>query len=569
MSTNAAVIESADLLAKAEAALDRDYHELPLPHPNKILAVWYLLAVAEDYQRNLFIGLDPGLSAAAIEFRIDRLKYSLRYGLDRILKEVSDQSPAQVPRRIIPMLYERTAKLLFGGLDFIAANQLCSAAHAGTVRFVDHQNEIEVLIDEQHHHKGYAALELMGHEQTNVVDFAALFFAYLRLPENRPQTLQEIALTVRIRNRLVEYEYLQNLAIELAQEIEQPSFLIPDGWAFPWGGRVETTLLLNALSLRCFYHLVAVHFGSLHLALRGGGEANICLVLTPKQLADDLKLMSSLSPKVIAAFIQYLTYGFGTKTPDPALQPIVQLGPDKLALPCIHFLSSNHERNLLSLQARIQQKQYDAMSDLFEKNMVRRLEAQLRDKWPALRVNIELTLDGGNEEIDLLIADVQTCTLLVCELRWMLQPGDPREVQNRKRVCWEKVDQLERKVRWIQQRTGAVLKRAFDVPVDSATSEPWSVIGVVIIETFGGVMSTKPEFPIMTLALFELGMQKATSLVHFGAWSKSLLWLPQEGVNFKLVTLETELAGKKLKSFGMERLQSRSEYREYVTRTFI
>lgn len=320
--SNTIQIDSATLLTNVEAALDANYHRLLLPHPNRTLAIWYLLTVAEDFQRNLFRGIAPQILPAHIEFQVDRMKYSLRSGLNRIFKEVQDRSPQIVPCRIVPMLYERTAQLLFGGIDFIGANQLCSSAHAGTVHFVELENEIQVVIDEQHHDKGYACLELMGHHAPGE-DFAGRLYAYLRFPEHRPPVLQWIAETIKIQHRLISYEYSQDLAIRLAKEMSQPSFLIPQAWKFAWGGRSETTLLVNALSVRCFYHLVAVHFGSEHLALRGGGEANICLVLTRKQLAEDIVQMSSLSPNAITAFLEYLTYGSDTKTPDPALQPIL------------------------------------------------------------------------------------------------------------------------------------------------------------------------------------------------------------------------------------------------------
>jgi hypothetical protein len=302
VSMNNVVFDSTTLLARVEAALDRNYRLFPIPHPNKTLAIWYLLTVAEDYQRNLFMGFSSDMLTRTMELEVDRLKYSLRYGLNKILDEAPDQSTEQVPRRIVPMLYERTGRLLFGGCDFVAAVRLCSAAHAGTVSFVYRKNGIDVLMDEQQHDKSYAALELIGPD-ADTVDFAGLFFRYLRFAEHRPPVLERIGQTVKVRKGLIKYEYVQDLAIQLAQDMDQPSFLVPEGWEFSWGGRAETTLLLNALSVRCLYHLAAVHFGSVQLALRGLGAASICLVLTRSQLEEDLELMSSLSQKAIAELL--------------------------------------------------------------------------------------------------------------------------------------------------------------------------------------------------------------------------------------------------------------------------
>lgn len=68
----------------------------------------------------------------------------------------------------------------------------------------------------------------------------------------------------------------------------------------------------------------------------------------------------------------------------------------------------------------------------------------------------------------------------------MLQPGDPREVQNRKKACHEKVTQVARKVQWLQPRAHALL----DVlGIEVANSDAWQVEGVVVIKTFGGTLS--------------------------------------------------------------------------------
>lgn len=551
-----------------EAALDEKYHQLALPHPNRTLATWYLLTVSEDYQHGLFCHIGGQAKGATIEYQIDRLKYSLRYGLERIYKETKDFSMARVPRRIVPKLYSKTSKLMFGGLEYIEANQFCAAAHAGTLCFREDKGDIKVVYDERYHDKRYAVLELMGHQEPDAVDFAALLYMWIRNEDDRlPEVVRRIADTVREKEKLLEYEYDPTLAYQLAKKMPQQPFLIPDGWTFPWGGRYETTLLLNSLSVRCMYHLVAVHFGAERNMLRGGGHSNICLVIDRSNLVENIALLSSLSHGSIGKFVEFVTYGKRTRTPDPALQPLVLLGGKRFALPCIHFLSSHLERNLLSLQARVNKVEFDALSDLFEVEMVSRQKANLSKRWPLVRSNVELTINGATEEIDLLVADLKSKTLLVCELRWMLPPGDPREVQNRKRVCYQKVDQLERKVLWAQTHALELFRRAFQNESKVDERECWNAVGVVVIENFGGVRSRKAEYPILTAALFELGMQKTTSLKHFGEWSKSLKWLPQEGSQFEIRTRKIEFAQDTIECPAIERLQSRHEYRDFVSST--
>src|SRR6185369_121588 len=244
---------------------------------------------------------------------------------------------------------------------------------------------------------------------------------------------------------------------------------------------------------------------------------------------------------------------------------IVALGNELVGIPCMLFLSSGHERNLLGLQARIDSAQFNIKSKLFERDMVRDVLLQITPRWPLSKGNVTIRDGCEFEEMDILVADPSSRTLLVCELRWMLQPGDPREVQNRKKACWEKVDQLRRKVQWLSARVAAALKSAFGI--EGPTEDKWQVEGVVAIQTFGGALSRHEKFPIMTTRLFELGMQQATSLRLFTAWSQSLCWLPQENLHFRIVPQEFELRGlgKCLAAHGMEKVCPAETYFNFAS----
>lgn len=467
-----------------EADLDANYHRVQMPHSNGAIATWYLLTVLEDNLRGLFVLTDDS-QAAIVEFQMDRQKYSARFALDRIRQECTDVSQATLPSRVIPKLYLKAAELLMGGIDFMAASQLCSAAHADTVRFKENDETIDIVFDAVQHDKRYAALELMGHMPLDVIDHSANLYAWARHAEFKPRIVDAIAQSVRISGQRVVYEYQPPLAIALAAEMMQQPFLVPDGWQFPWGGRNETTLLINAMCVRCMYHWIAIHFGAGENGLRGGGEASILHVTTTSKLVLDLQEMCSLGETAIRSFVQYLTYGYAMKTPDPALQPIIALGNGLVGIPCLLFLSSNYERNLLGLQARIGGAKFNAMSKLFENNMVRDFLKEILPRWSLSKGNVTIRNGGEFEEMDLLVVDPASRTLLVCELRWMLQPGDPREVQNRKKVCWEKVDQLQRKVQWLRTRVATALGV---LGIENSHEEGWEVQGVVAIQTFGGAL---------------------------------------------------------------------------------
>jgi hypothetical protein len=532
-------------IAELEAALDRTYLRHPLPHPNRVLATWYCLTASEDAQRNLFTSMGVKLSIGHIIFYLDRYKYSMRYALDRIAKETLDRTWTAVPRRVVPKLYVAATYVMFAGVDYALASQVCGALHTGTATAVDDADAWRVCLDESHHDKAYTALELLGVAKPKGVDFAALLFHWIRNPSAAPEAVEQIAKSVSVTKGLVSYEYRQDLALKLVPHIPQPPYLIPEAWKFTWGGRAEVTLLLNALSLRCIYHIVAVHFGSGAHGLRGGGDSNIVLVLSREQLITDLELMSSLDKTRIREFVDSLAWGRGTNTPDPALQPLIPIGSGVFAIPCIHLLSSSQERNLLSLMARTQPQAFDAQSRLFEQDMLTSLLSSSLPFSVELRSNVRPRVDGVEEEIDLLLVDVRGRRLLVCELRWMLGPGDPREVQNRKNECFKKVGQVRRKVEWVSARAEAVAAIALGRKALVESGGGWITTGVVLIAGFGGTRSPDSKYPILPVTLFARAMGKASSLEALAFWCDGLSWLPQEGKHFTITTMEIDLDGSK------------------------
>jgi hypothetical protein len=175
-----------------------------------------------------------------------------------------------------------------------------------------------------------------------------------------------------------------------------------------------------------------------------------------------------------------------------------------------------------------------------------------------LRANIKAVIDGAEEEIDLVILSEREGRMIICELRWMLGPGDPREVQNRKKVCLEKVAQLRRKVEHVSKQprgvAAAILGR------EAAVSD-WVVDGIVVIEGFAGTRSPNPRYPIIPARLFKLALNQAVSLSSLAEWCEGLSWLPKEGHHFKVVEQEIALEGRKpLKVAGLSIPDSAADY---------
>jgi hypothetical protein len=522
-------------LERFEAAVDAAFTAWPLPHPNGYVSRWFFLTVAEDSQRLLMVLPEKRLDDALVEHYLDRYKFSLRSCLARVREECRDWSAMPLPQQAASALYQRAQQLLFAGIDYSVASQICASAHEGSSSIHESGGEFEVKIDDDRLDKRYGSLEAMRQSAgEHVVPHSVLFWFWVTEEESRPAIIWKIKNSTALRRRRVVYEYDHAFAYDLARSMSQTPFLIPEGWEFAWGTKHETTLMLNSLSVRVLYHLLAVQFGAQRYQLKGGAEHELCLVQSRDKWIEDIEVFSQLELQKIERFVDALTYGRGSKSPDQALQPLVPLGSNLLGLGPLGWLSSNAERNLLSLQARLDPKAMDRQSYLFERRMTAELIEVLRLRWSHVTGNITLTLDACKEEIDLLVCEPDSKTVAVLELRWMLSPADPREVQVRKTACWQKVEQVKRKAAAVALDLQAAMLASFGL---SIVAEGWAVHAMVVVEGFGGAKSLDEAIPVVPEWVLKAGIELAPSLQRLVEWTKGLGWLPVEGREFE--TLES------------------------------
>lgn len=552
-----------ELLQKVERLVDEKYLSNELPHLDWTLIAWYILTSLEDHQAWMFrkAAEDESLTRN-LETLVDRLKYSLKHALLRAKTESNCDSPHELPRAVIPTLYERATKIIQDGIEYNTAIQIISSVYDKKITLTKQGNTIEIkVLDEMYHDTSYSTLEMIGHIPPETITYSLSLYWWFKSPQSIPPIIYGIADEVSLRKRILRYEYNPYFAHELSRNLSQQPFLVPDNWSFDWGGRHETTLLLNALAIRCIYHIVAIEFGARKFSLSGGGHESLVLILTREQLIKDIAELSSIESEQIGLFVDNLTYGYRVKSPDPALQPLIKISKKRIAIPCFHLITSHLERNLLTLQARTAPKNFDSHSKLFEVDMIESMVSKINDKWQSTNNNFHATLSGITEELDLVIADESSKTIFVGELRWMLPPGDPREVQNKKKTCGEKVTQLRRKINWLNGNLNAFLSNTFNIKDENNS---WEVFGAVIIEGFGGAKSFDPEIPILVKYIAEIGLLNCTSIRQFGEWSRSLEWLPKEGQHFDRGTDQIETTEESIKYSNAEILITPEEYRVHV-----
>ncbi|MDG2841169.1 hypothetical protein [Vibrio parahaemolyticus] len=524
-------------ISEVENIVDEEFDGFDLPHPLKDISVWHLLTVGEDRLRMLFSGIVDKDPMDLFVFAND-YKYSLRHCMKRVT-DLSMNEKISLPKDTIPQAYIKSSNLIEAGCKYEALSRLIMAVYNDSGNFIKdgsgYKLEYSSRLDAR-----YSALEALGHGGESSPDITGLLHYWLRNDDDIEiaSILSEMLNSAKVKKRKVTYQYNAKALAKIYKYIPQREEIIPREFVFPWGGGFETQSLVNSLLIRCFYHILTVHKVAEQKKIKGGADSSLLLSMSKDELCNDLEYLADIGRKNVMKFIDFLTYGHNTEAPDPALQPLYRTKTDLLLIPCLHILTSNVQRNILSLSARIMKSDFDRQSQVFEDKMVENLSKEI-NKWKYVALNKEIKIKKQKEEIDVLIIDERTKTILLLELRWILQPGDAREVYNKIKVVQQKVQQLSRKIQFVDKNRKEVINRLFADYDNESDYSSWNIEGFVVVQGFGGAVSEDDDIPVITLDVLREGFQNFEHLKELVYWVKSLEWLPRENVHFSK-TIHTE-----------------------------
>jgi hypothetical protein len=542
-----------------EKCLDDGFESSRLPSEELYGARWALCVAGEDAHRVLVIkkaaeclGRNSREVQSGLIARLDRYKYELKLSFDLCERKLPQGRTSGI-RLVDEGSYTLASDLPNEASDnFLYAINAFTSVRSGGAKFY-RLPDGAVAVERPVFQPAYRALEmLVGADQEREglnplsVVILALAGPKVAIPDHdsayewAPE-IWDIVRRSRVSRNRVKYQFITNLGRALLQSFVSECAIIPERWEFPWGGREDLQLFFQALQARCLYHLLSVHFGALQASLPGLAYNQICLGTLKTALVDDIARIAELKAKMVVEILEALTLGSFVRSPDPALQPIIPVGPQEVAVPSFVVLSSNWERNLLSLHARVSPHTFDRSSNVFELKMVSDLAAEV-PKYFLVRKNFWLRSRAGSEEIDFILVDTKNFSILICELRWMLQPGDAREVVTKADACREKVRQAQRKLISARSEANALLDS-----LNLDRGAVWAINAAVVLNGWSGIPSSMPnEIPIVPMPVLIALCGMVSDLDRIHAILCSPYWLPREGVDFKRVIDEREPWGIKL-----------------------
>jgi len=148
--------------------------------------------------------------------------------------------------------------------------------------------------------------------------------------------------------------------------------------------------------------------------------------------------LSGLSRQICGSMINDLTLAAG-KSQDLHVGPFVPLGDQDLAVAPQFPLHSQMEENILRTCSDLRPTIYQAMSDEKERDMLVELKERLRHR----DIQGPINMPKPTPDIDLLIKDESSSTLVLCELKWSRKPLNSKEIISRDADVLKGVSQLD------------------------------------------------------------------------------------------------------------------------------
>ena len=212
---------------------------------------------------------------------------------------------------------------------------------------------------------------------------------------------------------------------------------------------------------------------------------------------------------------------------DPALQPLIALAGDELALSSRLVLGGSPERNLIALinTRPAERALYDRLKDEKESLMRARLESRR----PSYCYSWHGKLAGRKDlpNIDYALFEHRTGTLLLVELKWFVAPDETREMADRSEEIEKGVKQCRRLMSAVAEDK-SLLKHFADVKDVLCLVVSANSIGMSYVQN--------DDVPVINEDHFLEELANASDLNEVAAWLRKREYLPRRGHDYQSAT---------------------------------
>lgn len=257
---------------------------------------------------------------------------------------------------------------------------------------------------------------------------------------------------------------------------------------------------------------------------------------------------SKIEEPVVLHLIEDLTYGNrNILKPDPAIQPVIGLNDNQIAIMPSLIISSNMERNFTILVNKLpsEKKLYSQFVSEKEKLMKNRIIDRIFD--------LNYRFYSGNilkqknvPDIDLAIIDDIENVCLFLELKWFIEPAEIREVIEKSEEIEKGIDQLLKLSTAIKH----IPKIFYDkLNIDSS----YLLYYVVVSDNSIGMQNIQnANIPVIQKDHLIQNINSTKNLRKTIDWLSKRNYLPIEGTHYNVVEITSKIGKWDIKWHGFE-----------------
>jgi hypothetical protein len=265
---------------------------------------------------------------------------------------------------------------------------------------------------------------------------------------------------------------------------------------------------------------------------------------------------SKLPQDVVATILTDLIYdpelyGPGAKQPHVTFHPIFRFGSHILAVSNWLLHVSHIERNVWDLVSIKRPQLHSRLRNLKETSWIEELQQKTQQLGLKLYASIKFEFGGQKSDLDTLIIDPRARFALVCELKWLLQPGRISGVLTNDREIKKGIKQAKFALEWVRSNPSQLVQRTGFSPDELSEFEFRPL--VLCKNTLASGFVREPGVPVINERLFDwvLGDPHKKDLKTLWRVGEELSYLPEEGKHFDTIDASTEFGGIKFNLHGL------------------
>lgn len=282
--------------------------------------------------------------------------------------------------------------------------------------------------------------------------------------------------------------------------------------------------------------LCSIHFNCHLWYVNNGKDSRRQYMVTPVLLFDRstfaIKVRDALgvnNNEHCDTLISLFMYNPSLQNADPALQPLIPIGKDLIAISPSLILFNAHERNLMALLGKHHSVEYSKTTASFEMYHLDLLCCALKDH--GLRVNTQVNLPNPLPDIDLSAYDSRTNTLLLAETKVTYSAAEVWEIENKAEAEKTAILQVKKIKQYTEENLPDVWLRCYpQIPFPSDIH----VFYCAIMSGFVGTAKNQDDqIPLVEERIFLRELETRTNFRDVMGWISARRFVPIPGKDFE------------------------------------